>query len=40
MIALYDSYIYHFVALFGIPVALIGALLALNLSLNPNYANA
>jgi HAE1 family hydrophobic/amphiphilic exporter-1 len=34
MIALYDSYIYPFVALFAIPVALIGALLALNLSLN------
>lgn len=34
MVALYDSYIYPFVALFGIPVALIGALLALNLSLN------
>lgn len=34
MIALYDSYIYPFVALFGIPVATIGAFLALNLSLN------
>lgn len=34
MIALYDSYIYPFVALFGIPVAAIGAFLALNLSLN------
>ncbi|MEZ5149108.1 MAG: efflux RND transporter permease subunit [Bacteroidales bacterium] len=34
MIALYDSYIYPFVALFGIPVAAIGALLALNLSAN------
>ena len=34
MIALYDSYIYPFVALFAIPVASIGAFLALNLSLN------
>jgi HAE1 family hydrophobic/amphiphilic exporter-1 len=34
MVALYDSYIYPFVALFGIPVAAIGALLALNLSAN------
>lgn len=34
MIALYDSYIYPFVALFGIPVAAIGAFLALNLSLS------
>ena len=34
MVALYDSYIYPFVALFGIPVAAIGAFLALNLSLN------
>ena len=34
MIALYDSYIYPFVALFAIPVAAIGAFLALNLSLN------
>ncbi len=34
MIALYDSYIYPFVALFGIPVAAIGAFLALNLSAN------
>lgn len=34
MIALYDSYIYPFVALFGIPVAAIGAFLALNISLN------
>ncbi len=34
MVALYDSYIYPFVALFGIPVAVIGAFLALNLSLN------
>jgi len=34
MVALYDSYIYPFVALFGIPVAGIGAFLALNLSSN------
>ncbi|MBN1985452.1 MAG: efflux RND transporter permease subunit [Prolixibacteraceae bacterium] len=34
MVALYDSYIYPFVALFGIPVAGIGAFLALNLSAN------
>ncbi len=34
MVALYDSYIYPFVALFAIPVASIGAFLALNLSLN------
>lgn len=34
MVALYDSFIYPFVALFGIPVAAIGAFLALNLSLN------
>ncbi len=34
MIALYDSYIYPFVALFAIPVAAIGAFLALNLSLS------
>ncbi len=34
MIALYDSYIYPFVALFAIPMAGIGAFLALNLSLN------
>jgi len=34
MVALYDSYIYPFVALFGIPMAVIGAFLALNLSLN------
>ena len=31
---LYDNYIYPFVALFSIPVAAIGAFLALNLSLN------
>ncbi|MDD4148838.1 MAG: efflux RND transporter permease subunit [Bacteroidales bacterium] len=34
MIALYDSFIYPFVALFAIPMAAIGAFLALNLSLN------
>ena len=34
MVALYDSYLYPFVALFGIPSAVIGAFLALNLSLN------
>lgn len=34
MVALYDNYIYPFVALFSIPVASIGAFLALNLSLN------
>lgn len=34
MIALYDNYLYPFVALFGIPVAAIGAFLALNLTLN------
>lgn len=34
MVALYDSYIYPFVALFAIPVAIIGAFLALNLSLS------
>jgi HAE1 family hydrophobic/amphiphilic exporter-1 len=34
MVALYDSYIYPFVVLFSIPVAAIGALLALNLSLS------
>lgn len=33
MVALYDSYIYPFVVLFSIPVALIGALLALALSM-------
>jgi HAE1 family hydrophobic/amphiphilic exporter-1 len=32
MIALYDSYIYPFVALFAIPMAIIGAFLALNLT--------
>ncbi len=34
MVALYDNYIYPFVALFSIPVAGIGAFLALNLSMN------
>lgn len=34
LVALYDSYVYPFVALFSIPVAAIGAFLALNLSLN------
>ncbi|NEN22266.1 efflux RND transporter permease subunit [Cryomorpha ignava] len=34
LVALYDSYIYPFVVLFSIPVAAIGAFLALNLSLN------
>lgn len=34
MVALYDSFIYPFVVLFSIPVAAIGAFLALNLTLN------
>ena len=34
MVALYDSFVYPFVALFAIPVAAIGAFLALNLSLS------
>ena len=34
MVALYDNFIYPLVALFSIPMAIIGALLALNLSLN------
>ena len=34
MVALYDSFIYPFVVLFSIPVALIGAFFALNLSMN------
>ena len=34
LIALYDSYIYPLVVLFSIPVAAVGAFLALNLSLN------
>ena len=35
MVALYDSYVYPFVVLFSIPVALVGALLALALSMQP-----
>lgn len=34
LVALYDSYIYPFVALFAIPVAAIGAFLALNLTMS------
>ena len=34
MVALYDSFVYPFVVLFSIPVATIGALFALNLSLS------
>jgi hypothetical protein len=34
MVALYDSFVYPFVALFSIPVAAIGAFLALNLSMS------
>jgi HAE1 family hydrophobic/amphiphilic exporter-1 len=34
MVALYDSYVYPFVVLFSIPVAMIGALLALNLNIS------
>lgn len=34
MVALYDSFIYPFVVLFSIPVAVIGAFLALNLSMS------
>lgn len=34
MVALYDSFVYPFVVLFSIPVATIGAFLALNLSLS------
>jgi HAE1 family hydrophobic/amphiphilic exporter-1 len=34
MVALYDNFIYPFVVLFSIPVAIIGAFLALNLSLS------
>ncbi len=34
MVALYDSFVYPFVALFSIPIAAIGAFLALNLSLS------
>jgi HAE1 family hydrophobic/amphiphilic exporter-1 len=35
MVALYDSYVYPFVVLFSIPVAVVGALLALALSMQP-----
>lgn len=34
MVALYDNFVYPFVVLFSVPVALIGALLALNLTLS------
>jgi hydrophobic/amphiphilic exporter-1 (mainly G- bacteria), HAE1 family len=34
MVALYDSFVYPFVVLFSIPVAIIGAFLALNLSMS------
>jgi len=34
MVALYDSFVYPFVVLFSIPAAIIGALLALNLSIS------
>ena len=34
MVALYNNFIYPFVALFSIPMAIIGAFLALNISLN------
>jgi HAE1 family hydrophobic/amphiphilic exporter-1 len=34
MVALYDSFVYPFVVFFSIPVAVIGAFLALNLSMN------
>ncbi|HTP79755.1 MAG TPA: efflux RND transporter permease subunit [Bacteroidota bacterium] len=34
MVALYDSYVYPFVVLFSVPVAMIGALLALALTMN------
>lgn len=34
MVALYDSFIYPFVVLFSVPVALIGALIALNLAMS------
>jgi HAE1 family hydrophobic/amphiphilic exporter-1 len=34
LVALYDSFVYPFVVLFSIPVAVIGALLALNLSIS------
>ncbi|MNJ82747.1 Multidrug resistance protein MdtC [compost metagenome] len=35
MVALYDSYVYPFVVLFSIPLAIIGALLALALAMEP-----
>ncbi|MCB9234757.1 MAG: efflux RND transporter permease subunit [Bacteroidia bacterium] len=35
MVALYDSYVYPFVVLFSIPVAIVGALLALALTMQP-----
>ena len=34
LVALYDNFIYPFVVLFSIPVAIIGAFLALNLTMN------
>lgn len=34
MVALYDNFVYPFVALFAIPLAIIGAFLALNLTMN------
>lgn len=34
MVALYDSFVYPFVVLFSIPLAIVGAFLALNLSLS------
>lgn len=34
MVALYDSFVYPFVVLFSVPVALIGALIALNLAMS------
>lgn len=34
MVALYDSFVYPFVVLFSIPLAIIGAFLALNLTIN------
>lgn len=34
MVSLYDSFVYPFVVLFSIPVAVIGAMLALNLTMN------
>jgi HAE1 family hydrophobic/amphiphilic exporter-1 len=34
MVALYDNFIYPFVVLFSVPMAIIGAFLALNLSMN------